>query len=50
MKKGLCGRVVGPKVKYGAETWDICMEERLAQEVMEIKCLMSMCGVTKMNE
>ncbi len=38
-----------PNALYGAETWNIAAAERRFN-VMEIRCLRSMCGVTQMDQ
>ncbi len=41
--------VVVPAVLYGAETWNMESAEKRILNVMEMKCLRSMCGVTRMD-
>ncbi len=41
--------VVVPTVLYGAETWSMGAAERKRLNVMEMRCLRSMCGVTRMD-
>ncbi len=43
-KKRLSERVVVPTVLYRAETW------RVRDNVMEMRCLRSICGFTQMDE
>ena len=42
-------RVVVPTVMYGSEAWGLRVEERRKLDVMEMRCLRSMCGVTRMD-
>ena len=39
-------RIVMPSVLYGLETWALKEREKKRLDVMEMKCLRSMCGVT----
>ena len=39
-----------PTALYGTETWSIAVAEKKRLNVMEMRCLMSMCGVTCMNQ
>ncbi len=38
-----------PRALYGAETWNMEAAERKRLNVMEMRCLRSMCGVTQMD-
>ncbi len=44
-KRRLYEGVVVPTVLYGAETWNMGAKERGRLNVMEVRCLRSMCGV-----
>lgn len=46
-KKRLYEGVVVPTALYGAETWNMGVAERKRLNVVEMKCLRSMCGVTR---
>ena len=46
VKKMMYERIVVPTVLYGAETWGLNVREKRRLDVMEMKCLRSMCGVT----
>ena len=48
-KRELYERVVVPTVMYGSEAWGLRVEERRKLDVMEMRCLRSMCGVTRMD-
>ncbi len=48
-KRRLYEGVVVPTVLYGAETWNMGAAERRRLNVMEMRCLRSMCGVTLMD-
>ncbi len=48
-KRRLYEGVVVPAALYGAETWNMGADERRRLNVMEMRCLRSMCGVTRMN-
>ena len=48
-KKRLYEGVVVPTTLYGAETWNMGVAERKRLNVMEMRCLRSMCGVTRMD-
>ncbi len=37
-------------VLYGAETWNMGAVERKKLNVMEMRCLRSLCGVTRMDQ
>ena len=45
----ICERIVVPSVLYGAEPWALKEREKKTSDVMEIKFLRSMCGVTRMD-
>ena len=49
VKRELYERIVVPTVMYGSESWGIKVEERDKLDVAEMKCLRSMCGVTRMD-
>ena len=49
MKRILYERIVLPTVLYGAETWDFNFREKRRLDVIEIKCLRNICGVTDRN-
>ncbi len=38
-----------PTALYGSETWNMVVAERRRSNVMEMRCLRSMCGVTQMD-
>ena len=46
-KKRLYEGLVVPTALYGAETWNMGVAERKGLNVMEMRCLRSMCGVTR---
>ncbi len=48
-KKRLYEGVVVPTALYGAETWNMRAAESKRLNVMEMRCLRSMCGVTRMD-
>ncbi len=48
-KKRLYEGVVIPTALYGAETWNMGVAERKRLNVMEMRYLRSMCGVTRMD-
>ena len=48
-KRKLYEGVVVPTALYGAETWNMGAAERRRLNVMEMRCLRSMCGVTRMD-
>ena len=39
-----------PTAFYGAETWNMEAAERRILNVMEMRCLRSMCGITRMDQ
>ncbi len=45
-KRRLYEGVVVPTALYGSETWNMGAVERKRLNVMEMRCLRSMCGVT----
>ena len=49
VKRGLYEGVVVPTVLYGAESWGLKVQERNRLNVFEMRCLRSMCGVTRMD-
>jgi len=49
VKRELYERIVVPTVMYGSESWGMKVEERDKLDVAEMKCLRSMCGVTRMD-
>ncbi len=48
-KRRLYEGVIVPTALYGAETWNIKKDERNKLDVMEIRCLRSMLGVSRMD-
>ena len=48
-KKALYESIIVPTVLYGGETWGLREAERKRLDVMEMKCLRSMCGVTRLD-
>ena len=50
VKRELYERIVVPTVMYGSESWGMKVEERDKLDVAEMKCLRSMCGVTRMDK
>ena len=48
-KKCLCEGVVAPTALYGAEAWGMRSAERRKVNVLEMKCLRSLVGVTRMD-
>jgi Reverse transcriptase (RNA-dependent DNA polymerase). len=48
-KRTLYEGIVVPTVLYGAETWGLREDERRRLDVLEMKCLRSMCGVTRLD-
>ncbi len=48
-KRRLYKGVVVPTALYGAETWNMGAAERKRLNVMEMRYLRSMCGVTQMD-
>ena len=45
-KRGLYESIIVPTALYGAETWGLKVEDKKRLDVMEMKCLRSMSGVT----
>ncbi len=43
------GVVVVPLTLYWAETWNMGTVERKRLNVMEMRCMRNMCGVTRMD-
>ena len=48
-KKCLYEGVIVPTALYGAEAWDMRSAERRKVNVLEIKCLRSLIGVSRMD-
>ncbi len=48
-KRRLYEGVVVPTALYGAETWNMGTVERKRLNVMEMRCLRNMYGVTRMD-
>ena len=48
-KRGLYEGVVVPTVMYGSEAWGLKMKERNTLNVFDMRCLRSMCGVTRVD-
>ena len=48
-KKCLYEEVIGPTALYGAEAWGMRSVERRKVNVLEIKCLRSLVGVSRMD-
>ena len=48
-KKSLYERVFVPTALYGAETWGMRSAERRKVNVLEMKCLRSLAGVSRMD-
>ena len=46
VKKNMYESIVVPTVMYGSETWSMGVKERKRLDVMEMKCLRSMCGIS----
>jgi len=49
VKRRLYEGIVVPTALYGAETWKVGAAERRRLNVMEMRCLRSMCGVTRID-
>ena len=47
VKKTLYQQVIVPTVTYGAKNWDLRETERRLMNVLEMKCLKYMMGVTR---
>jgi (2Fe-2S) ferredoxin len=48
-KRGMYKGIVSPMLLYGSESWATSAAERRRMEVMEMKCMRAMCGITIMN-
>ena len=48
-KRRLYEGIAVPTALYGAETWNMGARDRRRLNVMEMRCLRSMCGVTRRN-
>ena len=48
-KKCLYEGVIVPTALYGAEAWDIRSAERRKMNILEMKCLRSFVGVSRMD-
>ena len=48
-KKTLYESIIVPTVLYGGEAWGLKKAERERLDVMEMKCLRSICGVTRLD-
>ena len=46
-KRKLYEGIAVPTALYGAETWNMSVKDRRKLNVMEMRCLRSMCGVTR---
>ena len=46
-KRGLYESIIVPTALYGLETWVLKTEDKNRLDVMEMKCLRTMSGVTK---
>ena len=49
VKRVLYEKVIVPTVTYGSELWSMKTGERQKLNVFEMKCLRSMCGVTRLD-
>ena len=49
LKRELYEIIVVPTVMYGSESWGMKMEEKGKLDVAAMKCLRSMCRVTRMD-
>ena len=49
VKRRLYEGVAVPTALYGSETWNMGVAERRRLNVLEMRCLRSMCGVTRMD-
>ena len=47
VKRGLYESVIVPTALYAAETWGMKSADKKRLDVMEMRCLRSMCGVTR---
>ena len=48
-KKGLYDGVIVPRALYGAEAWGMRSAERRKVNVLEMKCLSSLVGVSRLD-
>ena len=48
VNRELCARVMAPTLTLAAKTWRVKKKERHKLDVLEIMCLLSVCGVTSM--
>ena len=48
-KKGLYEGIIVPTALYGAKAWDMRSPERRKVNVLEMKCLRSLFGVSRMD-
>jgi hypothetical protein len=48
-KRGMYEGIVAPLLLYGSEVWETSAAERRRMEVMEMKCMRAMCGVSVMD-
>ena len=46
VKRGLYESIIVPTALYGAETWGMKAADKKRLNVMEMKCLRNMCGIT----
>ena len=49
VKRKLYEILVVPTKAYGLETWDMRVDEKHKVDIMEMKSLQSMCGMTRMD-
>ena len=49
VKRSLYEEVDVPTPLYGAEAWSMAAAEKKRLNIMEIRCLRSMCGVTRVD-
>ena len=49
VRRVLYEKIIVPTVTYGSELWSMKEEERQKLNVFEMKCLRSMCGVTRLD-
>ena len=49
VKRALYEKVIVPTVTYGSELWGMKESERRKLNVFEMRCLRSMCGVTRLD-
>ena len=50
VKRRLYEGVAVSTALYGAETWSMAVAEKMILNVIEMRCLRSMCGVTLMDQ